>query len=169
MESCGEQLHQRAMRRTETAMKMAIATALVLCGLLVAQVAQAKESDNQPPHWAIVVTIIDRNTGKTLRQGKLGGPELEFERVAHCKSILERIKMLDSEQLTTVLTCQKEAPEARVRSSSALKARTTAAICSRAIRMRSGSRSSKNSSEMALTGARSRSRIFARRLRLVDL
>ena len=53
MESCGEQLHQRAMRRTETAMKMAIATALVLSGL--------------------------------------------------------RIKMLDSEQLTTVLTCQKEA------------------------------------------------------------
>ena len=109
MESCGEQLHQRAMWRTEMAMKMAIATALVLSGLLVAPVAQAQEPDNQPPHWTIVVTIVDRNTGKTLRQGKLGGPELEFESAAHCKSILERIKTLDAEQLTTVLTCQKEA------------------------------------------------------------
>lgn len=113
MDSCGEQLHQRAMRRTETAMKMTIAMALVLSGLLIAPVAQAEEPDNQPPHWTIVVTIIDRNSGQTLRQGKLGGPELEFESAAHCKSILERIKMLDSEQLTTVLTCQKEAPEAQ--------------------------------------------------------
>jgi hypothetical protein len=89
------------------AMKRAMA--MVLFGLVVAQFAQAEEPDTQRPHWVIVLTVIDRGTGKPLRQSKLGGPELEFESAELCKSILQRIKSVDTEQLTTVLTCRKKA------------------------------------------------------------
>jgi hypothetical protein len=88
---------------------MKMAMALVLFGLLVGQFAQAEEPDPQRPHWIIVVTVVDRDTGQPLQQSKLGGPELEFESAAHCKSILEKIEPFKSEQLATVLTCRKEA------------------------------------------------------------
>jgi hypothetical protein len=83
--------------------------AMVLLGLLVGQCAHAEQPDPERQHWIIMLTVIDRGTGKPLRQSKLGGPELEFESAANCKSILQKIKSLDTEGVTTVLTCRKEA------------------------------------------------------------
>lgn len=85
--------------------------AMLLLGLLIGQLAQAEQQpDPQRPHWIIMLTVIDRDTGKALRQSKLGGSELEFESAAHCKSILEKIETLAADRVTTVLTCQREAP-----------------------------------------------------------
>jgi hypothetical protein len=83
--------------------------AMVLLRLLVGQFAHAEQPDAQRPHWIIMLTVVDRDTGKALRQSKLGGSELEFENAAHCKSILEKIETLEADRVTTVLRCQREA------------------------------------------------------------
>jgi len=87
-------------------MKMATAF-VVLSGFLAGQVAHAEQPDSPRPRWIIVATIIDRTTGQQLGQSKLGGPELEFEDAARCKSMLEKLHPVENEHVGAVLTCEK--------------------------------------------------------------
>jgi hypothetical protein len=79
----------------------------VLSGFLAGQPAHTQEPDDRRPHWIVVATIIDRTTGRRLRQVKLGGPELEFEDAARCKTMLEKIRPVENEDVAAVLTCEK--------------------------------------------------------------
>jgi hypothetical protein len=87
-------------------MKIPIALVL-LFGFLVSQCAHAEESNSQHAHWVIIATIIDRTTGKRLDQATLGGPELQFDDPAQCKSVIDKVHLTSSEHVTTVLTCRK--------------------------------------------------------------
>jgi hypothetical protein len=87
---------------------MKIATVLlVLFGLLVGRPVHADEPNAQRSHWVIIATIIDRTTGQRLQRSKLGGSELEFDDLAQCKSILDRIQAVGTDRVSTVLTCRK--------------------------------------------------------------
>jgi len=90
---------------------MKMANALVLLfGFLVSQCAHATESDLRHPHWVIIATFIDRETGERLRQTKLGGPELVFDDPIQCKSIIGKVHPTPSGHVTAVLTCRKVTP-----------------------------------------------------------
>jgi hypothetical protein len=89
-------------------MKMAIALGL-LFGFSVSQCADAAESNWRHPHWVIVATLIDRTTGERLRQTKLGGPELVFDDLVQCRSIVHKVHPTPSEHVTAILTCRKVA------------------------------------------------------------
>jgi hypothetical protein len=87
---------------------MKMATALVPpFVLVVGQFAQAEQSSIPHPHWVIIATIIDRTTGKAVREVKLGGLELEFDDPLKCKSIAERVRTVPTAHTTAVLTCRK--------------------------------------------------------------
>jgi hypothetical protein len=88
-------------------MKMAIALVL-LFGFLVSQ-AYAAESSLLHPHWVSVATLVDRATGERLKQIKLGGPELVFDDLVRCKSIVGKVHPSPSEHVTAILTCRKVA------------------------------------------------------------
>jgi hypothetical protein len=83
------------------------AVLVVLSGLLAGTFARVEQPDSQRLRWVIVATIVDRTTGQPLQQGVLGGPELEFEDAAGCKSILDRIHPVDLEGVAVILTCRK--------------------------------------------------------------
>lgn len=89
---------------------MKVATALVfLFGFLIGQCAHAQKADVQHQHWVIVATFIDRTTGRKLAQSQLRGSELEFPDAVTCKSIVDRIHPVASDNVATVLTCRKVA------------------------------------------------------------
>lgn len=93
---------------------MKTATAiLVLAGLLASRLAQAEDPDSQHPRWVIVATIIDRTTGQPLQQNVLEDPELQFEDAARCKSILDRIHLVEPEEVAIVLSCRKQDTQAK--------------------------------------------------------
>jgi hypothetical protein len=83
---------------------------LLLWGLLVSQCVHAEEPNPERPHWIIIATIIDRNTGERVQQGKLGGRELEFNDPVQCKSIIEKVQPIKSDRVAAVLTCRKVDP-----------------------------------------------------------
>jgi hypothetical protein len=87
---------------------------LFLFGLLAGQCAHAEKADVQRPHWVIIATFIDRTTGRKLGQSPLRSPELEFADAVACKSVVDRVRPVESDHVTTVLTCRKVVPWARV-------------------------------------------------------
>jgi PAS domain S-box-containing protein len=66
----------------------------------------------QQSHWVIIATIIDRTTGKPIRESKLGGPELEFDDPVRCKAVIDQAHPTPTDRAATVLTCRKVQPEA---------------------------------------------------------
>jgi hypothetical protein len=86
---------------------MKLGMVLLLLVLLIGQSVHADEKEIQRPHWVIVATIIDLATGERVAQGKLGGPELQFDDLATCKSVIERVHTIPSEHSAAVLVCRK--------------------------------------------------------------
>jgi hypothetical protein len=80
---------------------------LLLLVLLIGQSVHADQKEIQRPHWVIVVTIIDLNTGERVAQSKLGGPELEFDDLATCESVIQRVRTIPSEHSAALLKCRK--------------------------------------------------------------
>jgi hypothetical protein len=82
---------------------------LVMVGLVVGTFARAEEPNGgHPQHWVIVATIIDRTTGKQRTEDQVGGPEMEFTGSAACESMLNRLRQVDTELATAVLTCRQK-------------------------------------------------------------
>jgi hypothetical protein len=80
----------------------------VLCGFLFGQCAYAEEAKIPPrPHWVIIATVVDQTTGEQLRQGKLGGRELEFDDPDECNAILGRVQPFADGRVAVVLACRK--------------------------------------------------------------
>jgi hypothetical protein len=90
-------------------MRSAAALAL-LCGLLVGQAAHAERAKIQRPYWVIMATNIDLRTGQALEQGKLEGPELEFDDPVKCQVIVDIIRPIPSDRVIAVLTCSRVGP-----------------------------------------------------------
>ena len=88
----------------------ALPTMLLLGGLLLGPIAHAREPENQRPHWVIVATIIDRETGEQVEQDPLTGPELEFDGPAQCQAILNRLHPDPTDHFALALTCRKVGP-----------------------------------------------------------
>lgn len=87
-------------------MKMAIAL-VVLFGFLAGQCVRAEESKIPRPQWRIVVTIIDRTTGRQLDQRKLTDRALVFHDPGTCNSIIARIRPVGDSHTSAVLTCRQ--------------------------------------------------------------
>jgi hypothetical protein len=87
--------------------KIGIPMLIVLGGLLLGHLTQAREVQMQRPHWFIVITVIDRRTGQKLKQSSITDPGLEFDDPAECQLILSQVHPVQSDHFTTVLTCQK--------------------------------------------------------------
>ena len=84
-----------------------ILAAVLMCGLLVTQHAQAEKQGPQRSRWVIIATIIDRDTGQHLHETKLGGPELEFDDPVKCKAIVDRVRLTPTDRTAAVLTCRE--------------------------------------------------------------
>jgi hypothetical protein len=96
-----------APRWVESRMAMAVA---LLCGLLVGERAQATEARIERPHWVIIATIIDLRTGQPLDQGRLEGRDLEFDDAVKCQSVVDNIRPIATDRVTSVLTCSRVGP-----------------------------------------------------------
>jgi hypothetical protein len=90
-------------------MNIALASVLLL-GLLAGPSANADESKTLRPHWVIMATIIDPTTGEQLQQSRLGGPELKFDALAECTSIIHKTRLVSNEHVAAVLTCKRVDP-----------------------------------------------------------
>ena len=91
-------------------MRIALPVAL-LCGLLSSRGAEAQEANIQHPRWVIVETIIDRATGKQLHVTRLDDPNLRFENLARCQSIVDKFQPPVNTPMTFVLECKKISPK----------------------------------------------------------
>jgi hypothetical protein len=61
------------------------------------------------PHWVIIATVVNRHTGKPIKQGRLEGSTLEFDDQSACGSILDLIGPIVSDNFVVVLKCEKTA------------------------------------------------------------
>jgi hypothetical protein len=89
-------------------MKMAT-TLVLLCGWLFGEHTDATEAKTQRPHWVIILTVTDVNTGAQLEKRELDA-ELQFDDLAQCRSIVAGAGAIPpSDHFTAVLTCRKVA------------------------------------------------------------
>jgi hypothetical protein len=95
-------------------MKPAWICALMLCAFSVSQYVRAEEPDISKPRWVIIVTVIDRTTGKAIVQTALAGPEFEFDSAAECNFILQKVHPAPDEQIALILKCSKVGPREEI-------------------------------------------------------
>jgi hypothetical protein len=88
-------------------MKMAISLALLSWGLVVSLWAHADSAPVTHPVWVIVMTITNVTTGEQIEEQELD-PELEFDDLAQCESIVAKAGPIpESHELATVLACRE--------------------------------------------------------------
>ena len=87
-------------------MSRAIALMLLFC-LALTMYAHADPAQIARPHWIIILTITNRNTGARIEQLELDANS-EFDTLRHCKSIVAIVGTIPaSDHFRAVLTCRK--------------------------------------------------------------
>jgi hypothetical protein len=82
---------------------------VLMCGVLLSMCAHAHAHDANVtrPHWVIILTITDSTTGKQVEQKKLD-PDLEFDDMNECKSIVAKVGAVPAtDNYAAALTCRK--------------------------------------------------------------